>query len=414
MVCETCQRSDPPEGYRPKHDPRQEKEYCTCIKWNTFDDCLRLSCYNAKRLLEDAEVLQKNGRMLSAWVLSIYSEEEFGKAVMAADRWIGRANMKYSEYQKFFRFGTAHLEKIQAASRLTHSVVFPDKLREHLAQDKRDWRERRLYVDYDFQSGRWLGPTSNLSEEMSLMFRIDYDEKKDPAKKLDSLFLKDQLETLRKGIDMFPTWFEQHKQDHVPGAKVGIPQSEPKIRLPAKRFTLPVLRGLLDDWVDRKAELKNAVGDRRDPLGKMEELLEAEINETIRQAKTHENPEAQRYLIMMALLDLRVYIHGCYDTLIDEKEDLDDLGGAADLMQEFATRYVKPIARRHRLPRHFRRARNVLDEKRDTVPHDFLLKWQDGYERWKKRWKRTQDRATRRTYFHLKGRYSSLLIERVF
>ena len=125
MVCETCQRPDPPEHHRLKHDPRQEKEYCTCVKWNTFDECLRLSCANAKRLLDDAEILQKNGRMLSAWVLSIYSEEELGKAVLAADRWIGRANMKYSDYQKFFRFGTAHLEKIQAASRLTHSLCSP-------------------------------------------------------------------------------------------------------------------------------------------------------------------------------------------------------------------------------------------------------------------------------------------------
>ena len=55
------------------------------------------------------QILQTVARTGSGWVLSIYSEEELGKAVLAADRWIGRANMKYSDYQKFFRFGTAHL-----------------------------------------------------------------------------------------------------------------------------------------------------------------------------------------------------------------------------------------------------------------------------------------------------------------
>ena len=121
------------------------------------------------------------------------------------------------------------------------------------------------------------------------MFGMDYDEKNDPAKKLDSPFLKDQLESSEQENRHVPDVVRAAQAGPRAWCQTGVPESEPKsgsLRRGSPFWCLRTARRL----GRQKGGAQERHGDRHDPLGKMDDLLESEVNELIRQAKTHSIP----------------------------------------------------------------------------------------------------------------------------
>ncbi len=128
------------------------------IAWNKALEGCKLAIDNAKRLADDAELLEQNGRLASAFAASINAWEELGKAVLLYRYWKEKRDISENEWTKIF---CNHRRK-RAAWVNSTDIVFQskprkpiEKLKNDLTEASKEWgewfnleREVGVYVDW--------------------------------------------------------------------------------------------------------------------------------------------------------------------------------------------------------------------------------------------------------------------------
>jgi AbiV family abortive infection protein len=136
------------------------------IPWiETLDGC-RLSVENAKRLAKDAQLLKENGKLASAFAISLNAWEELGKAVLLLRYWKQKQDISENDW-----FGVlcnhrkkrmAYVESMDILYGPAPSKEFP-QLKDELTKKSKEWgnwfdleREVGVYVDW---VGKWRSPS---------------------------------------------------------------------------------------------------------------------------------------------------------------------------------------------------------------------------------------------------------------
>lgn len=372
-MCPTCAKLDLPDGAVAPTEKRDD--YCDCIKWTTLDQCIKLACKNAERLVGDAELLFKAGRLESALVFITFAEEEVGKAVMASQWWFQRKNITRDQYYETFRDRESHLQKLIEASKLHSVQSMPEILRVHIAKDQLSRRERALYTDYDFGLREWTLP------RLDFVSRFDPEAAREGEKifdRFDSLIISDEIRKIRKGTASLLDVFEKNRDKHIPNAAISIPDPEPGIIIPPRRFTLAWLKEMEDALEDKRVELKNALADTR--YAKFPSVAYNPSLESLRKGiAEQESPEAKRVLAKMLVDELRHDVFGKYLVAADAAGDDQEYLKAMELMNEWVTMFAIPFCRRRRYPAILKRLVNGLNDKRDRPPFDAVQQWKDSY-----------------------------------
>jgi len=91
------------------------------ISWEEALEGSKLAVENAKRLAEDAELLRQNGRLQSAFSVSLSAWEELGKAALLFRYWKQEENISQKEWMKFL---TNHRMK-RAAYAQNLDILYP-------------------------------------------------------------------------------------------------------------------------------------------------------------------------------------------------------------------------------------------------------------------------------------------------
>jgi len=137
---------------------------------------------NAERLLNDAKILFKmKGSYPSCFALIMLSMEEMAKASKLNDYFQRNDDMPREEWKKFTRSKNAHVNKLLWMEQKDTSwisevtKIYEENLRKiasrvEWAEDLEDfhrkiasvlhkWKLHSLYVDYDFNKGKWNTPS---------------------------------------------------------------------------------------------------------------------------------------------------------------------------------------------------------------------------------------------------------------
>lgn len=218
--CEICNRENVPfHRHNFPADIRDEKTYCICIPWETMEKCIELSLDNAQRLVEDAEYLLKAGRLSSAKILTVYSFEESGKALMACDYLAKKKKVSVDDYRNKF---ISHTTKISKALKAIETVnVQYMRLRKALWGDfTKELREQTLssiFVNYDGHAQMWLPPWSQ--DPRSLVKTFDFVDLKtakdirEAQEPIDELFIERLIKDAKMAISLAR---QRRKQIEIP------------------------------------------------------------------------------------------------------------------------------------------------------------------------------------------------------
>lgn len=340
-----------------------------------MDQCVGLACRNAKGLVGDAELLFKAGRLETAAAFITFAKEEEGKAVMAAQWWFQRKNLTRDEYFEGFRARDSHLQKLVEATRIHYTQSMPDWLRKKTAEDELNRRERALYTDYDFELRQWVLPRlefmAQLNPEMAL-------EGEKHFEKFDSLVIQQDIKGIRTRVDWFLGQFQKRKNEHIPGAVVVLPDSEPTLLPVPKRFTLSFLQEMETALVDKRDALRNIIADTK--YAKCPSFLSTSLIDNYRkQIQDEKLLENKRILTKLLVDELRRSTFGDFLTVLHFTERKWEYLSAMKLMNDFASRFGIPFCRQRRYPSIVKRLLNRLSERRSRPPFDVVQQWRDSY-----------------------------------
>jgi len=161
VKCEICGREIAPlHEHEFPADIQEEKTFCVCIPWETMEKCIELSLDNAQRLVEDAECLLKAGLLSSAKVLTVFSLEESGKALLACEYLAERKKASVKDYKSKF---LKHPIKIDKALKAIEEInVQHARIRKAIwgdfAKELRAETLDAIFVNYDGRIRMWSIP----------------------------------------------------------------------------------------------------------------------------------------------------------------------------------------------------------------------------------------------------------------
>lgn len=126
----------------------------------------------------------------------------------------------------------------------------------------------------------------------------------------------------------------------------GVWEVEPDIKIPPRRFTLSWLEKVADSLQGKRVELAGLISQTR--YAKFPTFsLQAPIDFYREQIKEHgESPEARRILTKMLVDELRRDVFSKYSYAVDIAQDANDYLKALGFMNEYATLFGIPFARR--------------------------------------------------------------------
>lgn len=402
-TCPTCGKTELARG---EFAPREEK-YCDCVKWSTQDQCVALACRNAKVLLDDADLLFKARRLESAFVFITFAKEEVGKAVMAAQWWFQHKDLTRDEYYETFRNRESHLQKLVEATKVQFTQSMPDSLRKRTAQDELDRRERALYTDYDFSLRQWALPRLEFIAQIDPKSALEGEE---VFRRFDTLMIEHDIQGLRKDVDSFLGLFQKRKGEQIPGAVIGVPDREPKILTPPKRFTLPFLNGMERALVDKRDELRNMIAETK--YAKWPSFYSSTLVESYRSyIEAEKSPEGKRVMTKLLVDELRRGVFGDFLSVLHMKERGFEYLQTLKLMDDFAGQFGIPFCRVRRYPAFVKRLLNAINERRGMPPFDVVQRWRDSYRRCAKVVKGDNPpREALKKYWELQGDFKNLFV----
>lgn len=145
-----------------------------------YDEGIRLCTENAFKLLEDAEILLKNGSYGHALGLSILAVEEYGKKIMLVAAKFGCKKVD-RQFWKDFR---SHEWKLHmAASMLFASSELPEEVEYFTKLDP--IKQRGFYVDY--YKNKWVSPFGD--DNLNYVTKRTLDVAKQFFKNMEEWFL---------------------------------------------------------------------------------------------------------------------------------------------------------------------------------------------------------------------------------
>lgn len=125
-----------------------------------MEKCVELSLDNAERLIEDAEYLLKRGRLSSVKVLTVFSLEESGKALLACHYLAERRKVSANDYHSRFLSHPAKIDKaLKAIEEIDNQrarirkTIWGDFAKELRAQTL-----DAIFVNYDGRARMWSIP----------------------------------------------------------------------------------------------------------------------------------------------------------------------------------------------------------------------------------------------------------------
>jgi AbiV family abortive infection protein len=192
-VCSNCKKEIAPVDFLFPLGRPSGVQYCVCIRWPTLYLCGTLSASNARRLLDDADLLLRSAgpelyawferlkvepttgsptddeavafakkvgypRLITALSLLVLAMQEIGKARLSMDYIKEKKNL---DYNKDYRAKFAdHAAKSNAAKNLMKELNNWPEVLEKRSRNLEVIRQASNYVDYDYNYGLWLDPTS--------------------------------------------------------------------------------------------------------------------------------------------------------------------------------------------------------------------------------------------------------------
>ena len=414
MNCIECNRPSAPQGYRLPIDRNNEKQYCTCIKWETLSDSIKLCLDNAERLYNDAELLLDKERFVSSAVLVTFGKEELGKAILMIDYWASRRNLSYKEYMRLFRLREAHNEKLIAAGRAFLKAGAQSALGDFIARQERLDREKSLYVDYNFASESWTGPVQDFTE----MFQIfgtdlkEYNKMRRAMNGITKITQSQDIRLLRKTISLLRDLLVET----APKISNATPEMKPVLQsvvfVSTKRklevsseFSTDELIQLLKDYAQRMSELdKNPA---RDKKWDWTLIGIAEIESYLAKLSRAADKNA---LLLYEIGLLRMNLYNEYSARASELESIDEYKKAAETLNEYASLVSMKFARVHNyVPSFFKRLLNSIARSRQIPMFDYRQNWMDSYKSWQIILKYEKDPdMIRRRYYRLRSDFNML------
>lgn len=223
--CEICSREIVSlHEHKFPEDIRNEGKYCVCIPWETMGRCIELSLDNAQRLVEDAEYLRKGGKLSSAAVLTIFSLEESGKALLACEYLTDRKKVSMKNYQEMF---LNHKPKLDEALKAleksdTHRAQLRKALWRNVTKELHKERLNAIFVNYNGQAQIWQVPWSQNPKPLvveayglpfiNLKTAKKYRQAQEPIK---DLFIKMLIQDAKMAIHLAQQRHEQLKNKGV-------------------------------------------------------------------------------------------------------------------------------------------------------------------------------------------------------
>jgi len=152
------------------------------IPWKDALEGSKLAIENAKRLGNDAAVLKQNGRLESAYYVSLNAWEELGKGVLLFRHWKQRQDIPEKQWHKIFRNHTikrvAYVENFDV---LYPKSTPPKDTEEVLGKMKKVSKEYGRYFDFEKQIalyvdwvGEWRSPSKLHRKLLDSAFGSDY------------------------------------------------------------------------------------------------------------------------------------------------------------------------------------------------------------------------------------------------
>lgn len=196
--CHTCHLPAAPEGFQFPEDRRELRklgQFCKCIKVSTLRTCARLSIANARRYLEDAEILLKNERISGMLTSALLCVEECGKARFAMLYLKRGQDVKYSDYAQFF---LDHEKKIVEGLSINRRINFVVVM----TSGHQETKEDSMYVSYNFNLQEWFGPWST---DVASLPEYDMLRRGIGSKKFDGLMINMREAQKIIGLTYYPT-----------------------------------------------------------------------------------------------------------------------------------------------------------------------------------------------------------------
>lgn len=141
------------------------------ISIGKLDEGISMCLANARRLLNDANLLHERGRHSSARVLAMYSWEEAAKAKFILECKQDGTNISMRQWRKNALLHVRKLDKVQELMDIHSERIFNEEgweieLREEYGEkdhsvELKEGREGMIYIDFDFQENRWVSPESH-------------------------------------------------------------------------------------------------------------------------------------------------------------------------------------------------------------------------------------------------------------
>jgi AbiV family abortive infection protein len=136
------------------------------IPWAEALEGCKLSVENAKRLAEDARLLRDNGKLASAFSVSLSAWEELGKAVLLFRYWKAKQDISLRDWLGVICNHRRKQAAIVESMDILYASVPPKtiaQLKDNLEKNWKEWgewfdlqRELGVYVDW---VGAWRSPT---------------------------------------------------------------------------------------------------------------------------------------------------------------------------------------------------------------------------------------------------------------
>jgi AbiV family abortive infection protein len=129
------------------------------ITFNELDEGIEKSVENASRYLADALFLFKHKKYQSSILLSMFSYEESGKALLLMNHKLDKKEITKTQWTK--RFCSHTVKNIFSRRAIWQDIGFTPPFPNHdktLARFDQEWKHVFTYVDYDFRNQKWTTP----------------------------------------------------------------------------------------------------------------------------------------------------------------------------------------------------------------------------------------------------------------
>jgi len=179
-----------------------------------MQQCIELSLNNAQRLVEDAEILLKPGRLSSAKVLAVFSLEEVGKALLACDYFAERKKVSSKDYKRFLN----HVAKIDKALEALEEVDiqrvgFRKAVWGDIAKELHTQKIDAVFVNYNGRYRVWHIPWSQDPSPLVTTYKFIDPETAETIRKaqepIDELFVENLIKDVKMVICLARQKLEQ-------------------------------------------------------------------------------------------------------------------------------------------------------------------------------------------------------------